>query len=146
MFNGTIDGGTLAAILSSVAGLLVAATAIVRPWGERAKKRRADNKNFKIWVEGQPEVKGIFDAVIAAPEQMANMKKHMDQQDITIGKVKNGLETLTAKVVEGQRETNSKIKDLFELLDTGNGGDTNSPGDIAQRRAKRDGDWIDEAK
>jgi len=144
MFDSTINGGTDAEIVGSVAALLVAITAIVRPWGARAKQRRLEKRTFKIWMNGQPEVKGIFDAVIAAPEQMSNMKHHMEKQDTDIDKVKSGLTALGEKFVQGQKETTKQLKELRELLDTGNGGDTNSPGDISQRRAKREGDWIDE--
>jgi hypothetical protein len=133
-------------ILASLVVILGGAVAIIRPFGEKAKKRRIDNKNFKIWRDGQPEVKGLFDAVVAAPEQMANMKEHMETQDVSIRKLQSGLTNLTAQVVEGNKATNNRISELMEMLNTGNGGNTNSLGDIMQRQAKRNEDWIDDKK
>jgi hypothetical protein len=130
-------GGGLAAIIGTV-------TVILRPWGAKAKQRRQEKRIFKIWMNGQPEVKGVFDAVVAAPIQMKNMKDHIEVMDAAIGKIQNGMTKLTERVVEGNRETNRKIEEIRTMLDTGNGGDTNSPGDLQQRRAKRDGDWIDD--
>jgi len=137
------NGASLVAIGASLAVILGTVVAIARPWGEKAKAKRQANKIFKIWMNGQPEVKGVFDAVIAAPVQMANMKKHMELQDLDLNKVKNGLTSLGEKFVQGQERTSREIKELRDLL-VPNGGDTNNPGDLQMRKAKREGDWIDE--
>jgi hypothetical protein len=134
--------------LSITASLLViigGVAAVVRPWGAKAKQRRRENRNFKIWMNGRPEVKGIFEAVIAAPEQMKLMKDHINILDDSLGKVKSGLTALGAKVAQGQDKTSSEIKELRDLM-IPNGGDTNNPGDLGMRRAKREGDWIDDDK
>lgn len=129
-------GGGVAAIIAAVA-------AIARPWGEKARSRRQEKRIFKIWMNGQPEVKGVFDAVVAAPVRMEHMQNHLEILDNTVGKMQKGLTNLTAMVVEGRKMTQAEIKELKDMW-TANGGDTNNPGDVQMRQAKRNGDWLDD--
>ena len=92
----------------------------VRPWWRGYKKRRSDRQIADEWFHGSPGVKGITAATLSAPERLANVEKKIDV-----------------------------LVDLVKSIDkkiSPNGGDTNNLGDIAQRRAKQDGTWLDEPK
>ena len=144
----TITGSiySLYILVGLIIGLSTIIGYIKRPWTEKAKARKLQKKMIKLFMNGDPGIKGLIDTIIPGPERVANaeqaIKEHtqllkeqgasIKKQGIILDKVAVGLNNLTNIVV-----------DLDKKL-TSNGGNTNNPGDILMRQAKRTGDWLTE--
>jgi hypothetical protein len=129
-------------------GLLVGIGTLIgyikRPWTEKAKAHRQQKKVLKLFMNGDPGVKGLIEAIIPGPERVAEaeaaIKQHTEllktqgeiqrKQGVVLEKVAKGLNHLTGIVVELDKKM------------TSNGGNTNLPGDLQMRQAKRTGDWL----
>jgi hypothetical protein len=131
-----------------IAGLMAALASLFgyinRPWTEKSKRHRQQKKIIKLFMNGDPGIKGLIETVIPGPERVAaaeqaikehtGLLKSLDltqkEQGRALKKVEDGLLGLTTVIVQ----LDKKI--------TGNGGNTNNLGDIMMRQAKRNGDWL----
>jgi hypothetical protein len=142
---------TLYVIVGLLVGIATLIGYVKRPWTEKAKAHRKQKKVLKLFMNGDPGVEGLIKAIIPAPERVAAteelLKEHtallkqqgdnqkaqgevQKQQGKLLEKVASGLTNLTNIVVE------------FDKKMTSNGGNTNNPGDIQMRQAKRTGVWL----
>jgi len=135
---------SLYVLVGLIIGLATLIGYIKRPWTEKAKKRRLQKKMIKLFMNGDPGIKGLIAEVIPGPERVANaenaIKEHTQllkqqgevqrKQGKTLDTVVSGLNNLTNLVIELDKKM------------TSNGGNTNNPGDVLMRQAKRTGDWL----
>lgn len=135
-------------IIAILVGIATLIGYIKRPWTEKAKARRKQKKVLKLFMNGDPGIKGLIEAIIPGPERVAAtetaIKEHTQllkqqgeiqkKQGVVLEKVEKGLNNLTNIVIN------------FDKKMTGNGGDTNNLGDVLMRQAKRTGDWLTDAE
>lgn len=133
-------------IIGIMAGLLTIIGFIKRPWTEKAKVRRQQKKVLKLFMNGDPGVKGLIDAIVPGPERVqateTMIKDHTEllrkqeeiqrQQGVLLETVASGLSNLTNIVIKLDKKM------------TSNGGTTNDPGDVQMRMAKSSGVWLTE--
>ena len=127
----------IANIIIGVAGVVVAYYIV--PWTKERRDLRKAKKAMTLWLFGKKGVKGISEDIQSAPEQMVAIKG-----DIAgIRKDVNKLLASVGDLVDIARNTNQSVRAVDKKI-TPNGGDTNNPGDLQMRAAKRSGDWIEQ--
>ena len=127
----------IANIIIGVAGVVVAYYVV--PWTKERRDLRKAKKAMTLWLFGKKGVKGISEDIQSAPEQMVAMK-------VDIAGIRKDVNKLLASVgdlVDIARNTNQSVRAVDKKI-TPNGGDTNNPGDLQMRAAKRSGDWIEQ--
>lgn len=130
---------TLYVIIGLLVGIATLIGYIKRPWTEKARIHRNQKKVLKLFMNGDPGIKGLIEVIVPGPERVADaeasIKEHnqlLKAQGDLLKKVASGLTTLTTMVVQ------------FDEKMTPNGGNTNNPGDIQMRTAKASGLWLSE--
>ncbi len=151
---------TTGAILSTVyffvgitAGILTIIGIIKRPWTEKAKLLRKQKRVLKLFMNGDPGVKGLIAAIVPGPERVqatetaiiehTQLLKKQEEIQRQQGEVQKQQGLLLETVASGLSNLTSIVIKLDKKM-TSNGGNTNDPGDVQMRMAKSSGVWLTE--
>jgi len=137
-------------LLYTIVGLMVGIATLVgyvkRPWTAKAKEHRYQKKVLKLFMNGDPGVKGLIETIIPGPERVADAESAIIEHTQILkaqGKTLQAQGEVLAKVALGLNDLTSMVVELDRKI-TSNGGNTNNPGDVQMRQAKRTGDWLTE--
>jgi hypothetical protein len=144
---------TLYVFVGLLVGIATLLGYIKRPWTKKAKERRQQKRVLKLFMNGDPGVKGLIEAIVPGPERVAEaeeaIKEHNELLKEHTGLLKTQGETLKnqgeilKKVQNGITNLTTKVTQLDKKM-TSNGGNTNNPGDVQMRMAKLANVWLDE--
>ncbi len=118
-------------------GILAGGGGVI-PFTSRYRAWRRARRDLRRWLYGELAVKGISEGFASAPVQMVEMKSD-------IAAIKRDLSKLAVAVgdlIDIARSVDTNVKSVDKKV-TGNGGDTNTVGDMMQRMAKSSGNWIE---
>ncbi len=135
---------TLYVLVGVVVGVLTVTSFIRKPWSEKAKKRRQQKQVLKLFMNGDPGIKGLIDAIVPGPERVLAAEKIIQDHAEMLKKqeeVQKAQGTLLETVATGLNNLTDIVVNLDRKM-THNGDNTNDPGDVWMRMAKSSGAWL----